>query len=132
MDYSLVEFINTEVNVLIKINIPDDVWEQVRDKSFALVAGLRQTIAFNDGPWDDTWKVKKVRCNNCGECCLDVGENWTFPADDEGKCSKLIKEGDKWVCDAKYDTPIRCVPDPLKANAPLCCVEYEIQPFENR
>ena len=115
----------------IKINIPDDIWEEVKDQRLTFVAGIKTLLATNV-PWENFWKVKTTLCNNCGECCLDMGENWLFPPDDEGKCSKLVRENDSWVCSADYDTPVRCMPDPLKENAPSCCITYENQPFENR
>ena len=78
-------------------------------------------------PGENIGRVKIVRCNFCGECCMDITHpDWAFPVED-GKCSMLKRDGDKWLCDAKFNTPVRCLPDPLKANAPNCCIEYEEQ-----
>jgi len=70
------------------------------------------------------WKIKKVRCNQCGECCLDVEPNHVpFPIEN-GKCSMLDTSGDKWTCKAGHKKPFACLGDPLKANSPSCVIEY--------
>ena len=112
----------------IELEIPDHIWVSIKDQRLDLIAGGRQLIATTD-PWDKVWRVKTVRCNFCGECCMDIAkESWSQGIDDEGKCAKLIKDGLRWVCSAGYDTPIRCIPDPLLVNTPTCCIKYEEQP----
>ena len=108
--------------MIIKLEIPDSM----ADQRLTLIAGSRELVA-KKNPVEDWWLVKKTRCNFCGECCMAIGDNWAFPPDDEGKCTKLVKDGDKWKCSAKYNTPVRCIPDPLKENAPGCCITYETQ-----
>jgi len=54
-------------------------------------------------------KVKKVRCDQCGECCLSVPENYfSWGVDEEGRCSRVKKVGDKWVCTAGKEKPFSC------------------------
>lgn len=70
-------------------------------------------------------RTKKVRCNQCGECCMDFPPV-PFGCDDEGKCNKLEKEGDKWVCRAGANTPRRCLDDPSPGDfkALGCSIKY--------
>jgi hypothetical protein len=104
----------------IEIELPD--W--VEDNPSILIQANGELVAFQHH--DGTLKVKQKRCDQCGECCLDVGGAGPYGSDDEGKCSKLIKEGDKWMCAAwKQITgpkPYRCVFDP--DNLEGCCVTY--------
>lgn len=69
-------------------------------------------------------KMKIVRCNQCGECCMDFPPV-IFGSDDEGKCTMLEKDGDKWVCRAGADTPKRCLSDPVDREGLGCCIEYD-------
>lgn len=68
-------------------------------------------------------KIKSVRCNLCGSCCMDY-PNSLFGVDDEGKCLKLKKFGDMWECTAGHFRPYNCLQDPL--SDPDCCIEYEV------
>ena len=106
----------------ITLEIPDSLVDQ----RLLLIAGNRELIA-KKAPDESFWLVKTTRCNMCGECCMDIGKNWAFPPDEEGKCPKLEKDEDKWKCKAGHNTPVRCIPDPLKVNAPNCCITYEKQ-----
>lgn len=55
-------------------------------------------------------KVKKVRCDNCGECCLSVPEgHFSWGVDEEGKCNKVKKQGEKWICGLSgNEKPFNC------------------------
>ena len=69
--------------------------------------------------------IKKTRCVQCGECCLDAADLRTpWGADDEGKCNALKRDRDKWICTAGLQKPFMCLTDPLKGNAPGCSIEY--------
>ena len=69
--------------------------------------------------------IKKTRCVQCGECCLDVPDRQTpWGSDEEGKCNALKKDRDKWICIAGLQKPFTCLTDPLKGNAPGCSIEY--------
>lgn len=71
-----------------KIKLPN--WVNPK-KTMMLISG-KELIAFKIS--GQPWKVKKTRCNQCGECCMDFPKV-PFGCDDEGKCNKLEKEGDK-------------------------------------
>jgi len=71
-------------------------------------------------PDHDYWIVKENRCNNCGECCLNV-DFTCFGADEEGKCNALEKRGDKWFCSKFIDRPFRCIDDPVDPEDLKCC-----------
>jgi len=75
-------------------------------------------------------KIKTVRCNKCGECCMDVSNEETpFGADDEGKCKALKKEGNEWLCTAGLFRPFMCMPDPNNVDEASCCIRYKCQPI---
>ena len=107
----------------IEIELPD--W--VEDQEIKILAGMEMVA--KKLPWNNYWEVKDIRCNNCGDCCMDVPVGlgkWMFPVNAEGICSKLYEEDGKMLCGAKYDKPYRCLDDPLKSNSPNCCITYKI------
>ena len=68
-------------------------------------------------------KVKKVRCDNCGECCLSVPDGHFSWEVEEGKCSRVEKVGDKWLCTAGgKEKPFNCCNVVSEEN---CTVEWE-------
>jgi hypothetical protein len=70
-------------------------------------------------------RVKKERCNQCGECCLDTPDGHTpFGSDDENKCNALVKDGDRWLCTAGPRKPFRCLPDPNQKIYDGCSIRY--------
>lgn len=96
-------------------NLPD--W--AKERRIMILAGT-ELLAVKL-PWSN-WKVKKIRCDNCGHCCM------TYPStpwgvDNEGKCLKLEKQGDKWICTAGIQKPYNCLQDPNSESE--CCIEYE-------
>ncbi|MHC4757468.1 MAG: hypothetical protein ACYTE8_02320 [Planctomycetota bacterium] len=100
----------------IKIKLPD--WVDPK-KTLMLISGKELV-------WLKTPKIeqlKKERCNQCGECCMDFPPV-VFGCDDEGKCNKLEKQGDKWVCVAGSDTPKRCLADPEDKEELGCSIRY--------
>ena len=107
----------------IELEIPD-CYAEMR---LTIVAGQRE-LAARKHPHDDFWEVKTVRCNNCGECCMGICfQKEPYNPDMDGKCSKLVKEGTKWLCSAGWETPLRCLSDSPKEVVPVCCIEYEKQ-----
>lgn len=108
------------------MKITFDIPDSYADQRLTLIAGIKEWVAGVE-PGESIGKVKVVRCNFCGACCMDIDHpDWAFPVDG-GKCSKLVKTDNKWMCTAKYNTPVRCIPDPLKENSPDCCIEYREQ-----
>jgi len=82
-----------------------------------------ELVAFSP-PGTNELKVKKIGCNFCGECCLDMPPDHTeFGADDEGKCNALNKEGDKWLCTAGSRKPFKCLSDPIDPDL-NCSIRY--------
>ena len=72
----------------------------------------------------ENWKLKKVRCNQCGECCMDIPANLLPFGTNEspsGKCNMLEKEGEKWLCRAGHMKPFSCLFDPADTD---CCIRY--------
>ena len=104
----------------IELDLPDWVFDKT--STLRILKGL-ELVAFREPKKE--WKVKKVRCVQCGECCLDMPDGHTpFGSDEEGKCNALKKEGDKWICTAGDKKPFVCLGDPLKGNTPSCSIEY--------
>ena len=113
--------------MIIKLEIPDSF----HDQRLTLIAGNRELVA-RKNPWENFWEVKVVRCSNCGECCLGlVGgqfKNFPFPIDDEGRCSKLVQEGERLMCrNTGHDLPFRCLTDPALENVPCCSIRHTKQ-----
>ena len=105
-----------------KINLELPDW--INPNGTLVILCNQETIAFKN-PGKE-WKVKKIRCNFCGECCLDVEEgHLPFGTNGEGKCNMLDTSGDKWMCMAGHQKPFSCLVDPNKGNHPDCVVEYE-------
>jgi len=94
----------------------------INPKDTLMILCGQELVAFRTPEGD--WKVKQIRCDQCGECCLDTPDGHTpFGSDDEGKCNALEKEGDKWLCTAGARRPFRCLPDP-KEGLYDCCIRY--------
>lgn len=73
------------------------------------------------------WMVKIVRCNMCGECCMDLGNNQPFPlVTTDGVCDHLEKEpGDnkRWRCALSLNRPFGCcIAEP--SGKDYCCIEW--------
>ena len=117
----------------------NEKWVEIRfkiparyaDAKLSLIRGIKELIA-QKHPDDDFWKVKIESCNNCGECCMGLCySTWPYKLDEEGRCSKLIPDGpEKLVCDAKWETPVRCLFDPPIRSVPNCSIKYESQLVE--
>ena len=103
------------------LEIPDSF----ADQHLVILAGARECVA-TKSPFDNFWKVKDVRCNRCGECCLDVENTISTPTDDEGRCTHLDQNGE---CDRKpQELTMYCVAgDISKENCPSCCITHTEQ-----
>ncbi|MCK5602101.1 hypothetical protein KAR91_09535 [Candidatus Pacearchaeota archaeon] len=92
------------------------------NQTLMLLSG-QELVAFKE-PGQE-WRVKKDRCVQCGECCLDTPDGHTpFGSDDEDKCNALEKVGDKWLCTAGAKKPFRCLPDPNQKEYTGCSIRY--------
>lgn len=102
------------------IDIPD--WVS-KHQLLTLLAG-QEVVAFK-WPGED-WKIKVERCNQCGECCLDIPQNHTpFGADEEGRCNALKEEDGKLICTAGRNKPWCCLHDPLNIDELGCSIRYK-------
>jgi len=103
-----------------------EIPEEHEDKNI-LIQANGELIMFKL-PSDDKFTVKIRSCSNCGQCCLDIGESGPYGCDDEGKCLRVIKDGDNWYCSTfnqlRGPQPFRCVFDPNKFNAFGCTIKY--------
>jgi hypothetical protein len=98
--------------------LPD--WAQ--GKPIKLLAN--QELVFRKDP-DAKLQIKMIRCNLCGECCLQVPENYLqFGTNGEGRCNKLNKDG---TCDAGHQKPFACLDDPPESEFDdlNCCIRYQ-------
>ena len=102
----------------IEVEIPD--WSEGR--RILIVAGSE--LAAVKLPHEDFWKVKERRCNRCGECCLDSPPT-PYGIDDEGKCNKLIKDDDEWLCTAGMGRTLRCLLDPNLVGYEACRITHK-------
>lgn len=101
----------------IELELPDWV-----DKNLTLmILSGQELVAFKEPKRD--WKIKKIRCIQCGECCLIDPNNVPFLGENE-KCIYLNISGDKCACMAGEKKPFGCLIDPLKQNVPTCAIEY--------
>ncbi len=98
-----------------------EVPEWVGDRTLKLIAGSNEHVAtlFPDG---SLW-VKKERCNQCGDCCINPGP--LFPSQDVHGlmyCAHCELEDGKWWC--KHPTqPFGCVKDSPPRNPHPDCVQ---------
>jgi hypothetical protein len=92
------------------ITLPEWAVKKAKTNTMMILVG-NELVAFKDPKKE--WKIKEIRCVQCGECCLDTPDGHTpFGSDDENKCNALEKVGDKWLCRAGPVKPFRCLPDP--------------------
>lgn len=103
-------------------NLFEALPDWAKDRRLVLLSGI-ELVAAKDYGHD--WKIKKVRCNQCGECCLDMEPDYLpFGVSKEGICNMLEQAGDKMLCKAGHVRPLCCLADPEKENAFHCCIEY--------
>ena len=95
-------------------------------KKITILLGMECFVTYL--PAEKIIRIKTIRCDFCGACCMDLPPNSNFVTcgvDDEGKCNALYKDRDNtWKCNAKYNKPYRCLGDPMKINTPECCIEH--------
>ncbi len=110
----------------ITLVLPD--WAE--DMEINIFAGVE--ILACKPPTENVFYVKKVRCNQCGICCMNLkGEHHPFPVVD-GRCMHLKqwgKTGDKFLCGLAFFRPMACcATDPTKMEE--CIIELEAVPIE--
>ena len=88
----------------VEVNLPD--W--VDERNVRIFAGIEEVAHRYAGK---KWQVKKVRCNLCGKCCMDIPGPWIHGRDEKtGYCKHLkYNEGWKgWLCDMGRNRPFAC------------------------
>ena len=96
-------------------------WAKNKAKDATITIMLDQELLAFKEP-RQPWSVRKTRCVHCGEGCLNVDPNYlSFGVDGEGKCNKLIQDGDLWLCDAGHEKPFCCLGPGCSITCP---VEY--------
>ena len=77
---------------------------------------------------NSNWKIKKVRCNKCGRCCMiHPKEGAYFQLKEDGSCINLIKQGDTFTCKIGMEKPLACVlgePEGVEHEQFKCSIEY--------
>jgi len=101
----------------IEIELPD--WVD-KDKTLMLLSG-QELVAFKYPKGE--WKVKEVRCDQCGECCHDTPEGHTPFGSTDNVCNALEFRDGKFYCTAGPNRPHRCLPDPLEG-VYNCSIKY--------
>lgn len=106
------------MKVGVELPIFDD-WEN--ERVIRVMAGIELAAEKYPG---EPWKVKTVRCNMCGKCCMDLPEDFFYPTID-GVCVHLRPNGpDMWECSLGTNRPHGCnVAEPYHRD--YCCIEWE-------
>jgi len=99
------------------INIPD--W--AKDGYIKVILNDMELVAYKE-PGNSPIMIKTVRCNNCGECCLDMAGSDL--ADEEGKCKYLQFDNHNWKCNAGGRRRTSCLAEPVGYN---CSCAYKEQ-----
>jgi hypothetical protein len=98
-----------------------DLPEWAMEGDLRLISNHMELVAYKETGGDSPFMVKTVRCNNCGECCLDVGGS-SLPHNDEGKCDHLVYENGKYFCNAGGERKVSC---PSKIKEDYCVERFE-------
>jgi len=99
----------------IEIEIP----EWAGERTIMIFAG-QEPIAYKH--YGKPLKVKTVRCNRCGECCLTVPDDKLFcGTNGEGKCNDLRADG---LCGSGVWKPFCCCV-PIEKPEDYCCIRYK-------
>lgn len=101
-----------------------EIPEWATERRITILAGVE--LVAQKLPWSD-WKVKKVRCDKCGQCCMQFKPNSNqtpFGVDDEGKCKALKLDHGQWICQGLQQF-LSCLQDPI--NEPECCIVREVK-----
>jgi hypothetical protein len=107
----------------IEIELPD--W--CDERHIWIMAGT-ELAAYKDFG-SDKWFIKKVRCNRCGKCCMNLVDDGQYELDENKNCVHLKSDGDFYVCDLGIMRPIPCCEGDLEKNKEnqdgTCCIRYE-------
>lgn len=93
---------NNNETVTISIELDKSIYEELKERNLILFAG-NEPIAIQ---CNNKWYRKVSRCNMCGECCFNVGEDWYYGTKEDGSCNFLTKE--KWEINNKVKEVFVC------------------------
>ena len=105
-----------------EINIEIPKWAIDKSKDNPIIILIGNELAAIKNPKED-WKIKKVRCVQCGECCMDMPPGHLPFGTSGEKCNKLKKEGNCWICTAGHMKPFACLFDPIDKDIG-CAIRY--------
>lgn len=108
--------------MILKIKIPK--WAEKRH--LRVMAGV-DMLAYKLGH-TNILRVKKVKCNQCGDCCRGLTKRWIYPTTDDGTCVYLAPDNPgTWKCTCE-PVPYHCFmgsQEKGKYDNEHCVVEYE-------
>jgi hypothetical protein len=103
----------------VEIDLPD--W--VDERHLRLFAGV-ELVAVKLVNESD-FRVKDVRCNWCGKCCMNLGDRMNWPVDENGTCKHLRRVAEGWECSIYINAPRGCHHDPIRElKTGECCITY--------
>lgn len=78
---------------------------------------------------NEEWRIKIVRCNQCGRCCeIHPKEGAYYPLKEDGSCINLILDGENKICKLGMEKSLACVlgePEGQEYKQFNCCIEYK-------
>lgn len=102
----------------VTVELPD--W--VDERHIRIFAGIEEVARRLHG---QPLKVKAVRCDMCGKCCMGVRDDWAHGKDPKtGWCAKLKYYANEYRCDAPGGRPFYCCCGD-NAGEPHCCIEWK-------
>ena len=104
----------------ITLDLPD--WAQ--ERHIFIMAGIELLAYKLYG--EEVIQVKKVRCNLCGACCMNLNKHCPLPINADGNCLYLAGElGGKRECTLGLERPYSCsIGMHRRGRTPNCCIEY--------
>jgi hypothetical protein len=109
--------------VRIEVELPDFP-DYENERHMRIMMGVELAASKLPG---EPWKVKTVRCDLCGKCCMNLGDGQPFPiTTTNGVCDHLEKEPGKdsktYRCALALQRPFGCcVGEPDKD---YCIIEW--------
>ncbi len=113
------------------MKITIDLPEWTDERHVWVIAGQEPVycrLRYVDKEGNVTYKEfkKKIRCNLCGKCCMNLRPDWIWGVDDKGTCLRLTKGNPgKFYCDIrKGGMPWDCLKGDNRSSE-FCVLEYE-------
>ncbi len=104
----------------ITLDLPD--W--IKERHIRVFAGIEEVAKKYTGT---KWKIKKVRCDMCGKCCMEVPKNWRLGVDKKtGWCQHLQYYANEYRCNAPGGRPFYCCCGDAE-DQDFCCVKWKVK-----